>query len=99
MVRQITDMETWLLDNDDRIYRFWVYKRMFTPEEQVGKYTDQSEFVNVCAQNGRIVEAIDLNGDWLIGFEPLDVDGYIEYHKLSDIKIAYCANDSKNIID
>lgn len=41
-MRQITDMETWLLDNEDRIFRFTVYRRMFTPKEQAAQYFDET---------------------------------------------------------
>ena len=34
MPKFITDFETWLLDYGDRLYRYLVYKKMFTPYEQ-----------------------------------------------------------------
>lgn len=34
MTKQITDIETWLLDNEGRIFRYVIYRRMFTPYEQ-----------------------------------------------------------------
>lgn len=86
----MTDFETWLHDYGDRIYRYWVYKRMFTPEEQAGKYIDQSCFEDDTAQYGYIKEAIELpDGDILLGFQWPDMDhSYIDYHKLSEIALA-----------
>ena len=67
MVKQITDMETWLLDNGDRLFRYRVYRRMFTPYEQEKKYMDQSDFESDYHQFGYIEEAIDLgNGEWYL---------------------------------
>lgn len=87
----MTDFETWLLDNSDRIYRYWVYKRMFTPHEQEMKYVDQSCFEDVTANEGYIREAIELpDGDILLGFELPDMETqYIEYYKLSEINLAW----------
>lgn len=88
---QITDMETWLLDNQERIFRYQVYKRLFTPLEQKKAYIDESQFESTRYLFGWIEEAIDLgSGEWLIGIREI-VDGEVtkevRFHKLSDIKL------------
>ena len=95
----ITDMETFLLDfADDRVFRFWVYRRLFTPYEQQQAFIDETQFEDSHAQLGIIKEAIDLgNGDWLLGFQIVDDDGVsyggIEYYKLSEIRLSYYEQD------
>lgn len=97
-MKQVTDMVTWLLDNEGRPFRLLVYKRMFTPYEQQKAFMDESEFTDTHYSCGYIEEAIDLGGgEWLLGFrmiygmpdESEDTDAVLEYHKLSDIKLSY----------
>lgn len=55
--------------NKDRIFRFWVYKRIFTPLEMEQKYIDQGEFEECRAKLGIIREIIILpDDDLLLGF-------------------------------
>ena len=95
----MTDFTTWLLDNDGRIYRYWVYKRMFTPDEQEAKYIDQSVFEDVECKHGIIEEAVELpDGDVLIGFaDPACIgtkyEKSLDYYKLSAIQLAYYPAD------
>lgn len=97
----MTDFDTWLRDYGDRLYRYWVYKKMFTPEEQAGKYIDQSCFEDEHAQYGYIVEAAVLpDGDILLGFQwPSMKYAYIDYYKLSEITLAWCENDASDLQD
>lgn len=91
-----TDLTTWLLDNSDRLYRYWIYKRMWTPYEQEQKFTDESIYQDDECCFGRIVEAVELpDGDVLLGFADPDCSSfeYVSYYKLSDIEIAYCERD------
>ena len=92
-----TDMETWFLDNSDRIYRFVVYKKLFTPYEQDKKFMDESQFEDAHYRFGFIEEAIELgNGEWLLGFREVveeEVCDYIRYFKLSDIQLSYFEQD------
>lgn len=97
MVKQITDMETWLLDNDNRLFRYRVYRRMFTPYEQEKKYMDQSDFESDYHQFGYIEEAIDLgDGEWYLGirevFDDLVMD-FLTYYYLSEIRLEYSESD------
>ena len=95
----MTDFETWLHDNSDRIFRYWVYKRMFTPLEQDEKCSDQSYYEDDECYFGVIKEAIELpDGDILLGFvspecEGTSSEGYTHYHKLSEITLDFCPGD------
>ena len=99
----MTDFETLLLDNSGRIYRYWTYKRMFTPLEQDMKYIDQSCYeIDTCSY-GIIKEAVELpDGDILLGFiDPYtEADsiayGDIDYHKLSEILLNHCPSDMED---
>ena len=98
MAKFITDMETWLSDYGDRLYRYLVYKKMFTPYEQQKAFSDESIFEDDHYELCKIEEAIDLgNGDWLLGLRDLDYDGsvygIIHYYKLSEIQLSYFEND------
>ena len=92
-----TDMETWFCDNSDRIYRFVVYKKLFTPYEQDKKFMDESQFEDAHYRFGFIEEAIELgNGEWLLGFREVvegEVCSYLSYFKLSDIQLSYFEKD------
>jgi len=95
------DFETFVHDNNSTVFRYWVYKRMFTPLEQDKKYEDQDEFVSIYAERARIAEIIKLpDGDYLIGFvedidDDTDTNEYIEYYKLSEIHLARSSRDQE----
>lgn len=97
-----TDMETWFSDNSDRIYRFVVYKKLFTPYEQEQKFSDESQFEDTHYRFGFIEEAIELgHGEWLLGLrEIIDGEVYdINYFKLSDIQLSYFEQDQNMLSD
>lgn len=98
-----TDMETWFLDNSDRIYRFVVYKKLFTPYEQDKKFSDESQFEDTHYRFGLIEEAIELGqGEWLLGFREVidgEVCSYISYFKLSDIQLSFFEQDQGMLSD
>ena len=97
-----TDMETWLSDNSDRIYRFMVYKKLFTPYEQEQKFSDERQFEDTHYRFGFIEEAIELgHGEWLLGLrEIIDGEVYdINYFKLSDIQLSYFEQDQNMLSD
>ena len=84
--------------NKDRLFRFWVYKRIFTPLEQEQKYMDQGEFEDYHAHTGIIKEAIILpDNDLLLGFyiisdttaDEIDEYRHLQYYKLSEIRMEY----------
>lgn len=90
-------------ETEERIYRFWVYRRVFTPLEQEKKYMDQSQYEETHARFGIIREMIPLpDGDVLLGFAELFDDiaelsneetQSLGYYKLSEIRLAYYPND------
>ena len=100
MANTITDFETWLLDYGDRLYRYLVYKKVFTPYEEQHAFEDESVYEDSHYELCQIAEAIDLgNGDWLLGLRPIGDDGkiygMIHYYKLSEIRLAFFENDQR----
>ncbi|MBR2302007.1 MAG: hypothetical protein IKA41_08685 [Bacteroidaceae bacterium] len=100
MAKTITDLETWLLDEGDKLYRFLVYKRLFTPYEQNHAFMDESIYEDYHYSLCRIEQAIDLSdGEWLLGLRKVDeltgedVD-IIEYYRLSEIRLARFDKDN-----
>lgn len=93
------DIYTFLHDTEGRIYRYWVYKRVFTPLEMEKKYVDQGEFADSTAMLGVIKECVDLgNGDYLLGFTDPDsdgtrVEGAMDFYRLSEIRLAMYPSD------
>lgn len=106
----MTDLETFLHDYaDNKIFRIFKYKRIFTPYEQDEKFSDESVF-----ENGNypifayIRNAIELpNGDVLLRLEEIEPiydrlddeketsqKSYI-YERLSDICIRECDCDNE----
>lgn len=91
-MKQATDMETWLRDNPDMVFRFLVYRRMFTPDEQDAKYSDETFYENGGAyQYGIIEDAVDLGGgEWLLGIRIMDDETLydeVNYYRLSEIRL------------
>ena len=96
------DIHTWLSDEaEDRVFRMWVFKRMFTPYEQEEKFTDESVYEDTTCKFVMIKELIELaNGDYLIGFQDTDRDDeYLEYFKLSEIRLDYRPEDKERLED
>lgn len=96
------DMHTWLSDEaEDRVFRMWVFKRMFTPYEQDEKFSDESIYEDTTCKFVMIKEIIELaDGDYLIGFQDADSDNeYLEYFKLSEIRLDYRLEDKERLED
>lgn len=100
MLKQITDLETWLLDNaDERVFRLWRYKKIFTPLEQEKKYIDQSVYEDSFCEFVYIAEAVEFpdgkvmfgfqNADALWGNDDNDKEIPIEYLMWGDFKLEY----------
>ena len=100
---QPTDMESWLIDNDGRVFRFWVFKKMFTPYEQQAAFVDESVYEDTHCSFGVIDEAVDLDGDWLLGLRIVDEETVgedelsfwpgVNYYRLSEIRLSYFEAD------
>ena len=96
------DIHTWLSDvGEERVFRMWVFKKMFTPYEQDEKFLDESVYVDDTCKFVMIKELIELpDGDLLIGFQDTDNDNlYLEYYKLSEIRLDYCQSDKERLED
>ena len=93
-------MEDWIKENQNRLFRYVRYRKVFTPYEIKEAFFDESEFEDDgYYQYGFICEAISIsNGDWLLGFKPAIMESgetreSIEYARLSDIRLSYNPND------
>lgn len=106
----MTDMETFILDNMNKIFRYYKYKRVWTPFELDKKYSDESIFENGgYAEFCYIRQAIELpDGDVLLKLEithsPEDDilyqndennDRIYKYEKLSDIVLEEYSFDNE----
>ena len=91
------DFETFMHDvGGDRIFQMLVYKKVYTPYEQEKKFRDESVYTDDSYQDIKIKEVVPLDGDILLGVQPLfDYDDLdcdkprIEYYKMSDIELSY----------
>lgn len=98
MTKQITDMETWLLDNEGKIFRYAIYRRMFTPYEQEHAFSDESQYEDCNFTFGLIEEAIDLGDEWLLGFRKIydgEVCDEVEYCRMGEIRLSCFDCDQK----
>lgn len=103
-MRQITDMETWMLDNEGRIFRFTVYRRMFTPREQAAQYSDETCFEDGGAyQFGIIEEAVELGqGEWFLGIREIydsTLCEIVSYYRLSELRLHCFDGDQEMLSD
>lgn len=97
MAKLFGDLETWLLDEGDRLYRYLVYKKKFTPYEEQNAFTDQSVYESIYYSLCKIEEAIDLGDDWLLGLRDINDDGeicdVIHFYKFSEIRLSLFEKD------
>ena len=90
--------------NPNRVFRYWVYKKVFTPFEQEKKFSDESRYEDDYANFGVVREIIPLpESDYLLGiaqvFETLEDlkedHAHIDYFRLSEIRLAYYPNEQE----
>lgn len=99
-----TDLETWLHDFGERIFRILEYRKpgLYTPYEIENKFSDESLYV--CNEYKKVIidEVIELpDKDLFIGFREVfleddgeyEINDRIEYFKLSEIKLERFACD------
>lgn len=100
------DFKQFFMQNPNRIFRYWVYRRMFTPYEQKQAYMDESFFEQGHALFGVVREVIPLpDGDLLLGIAELTEDvselsaelRQIAYHRLSDLHLMYMPMDAQEL--
>ena len=95
MPKNITDIETWLTDLEEgTLFRYGVYRRMFTPYEMQKAFSDESVYEDDHYSLCLIEDAVDLGGgEWLLGLRDVDYSGEIyqvkHYFKLSEIRLSY----------
>ena len=104
----MTDFETFVHDNSDTIFRYFKYKKVWTPYELDKKYSDESMYENGgYAELAYIRQAIELpDGDVLLKmehtYEPDDMydepdedhNTIYEYVKLSEISLEEFSKDN-----
>lgn len=102
-----TNIGTWLFDSQEgQIFRYCVYKKVYTPYEQDKKFSDETEFENGGYWNyAYITNVIEIPNDLLIEFEELYQDeectpfkpiGHKSYRRLSDISLQKYDIDNEN---
>lgn len=91
-----TDIHAFLKTHENKVFHYWVYRRMYTPYEQKECFSDESVFEDTHAGAGYIRECIPLgDGDFLLGFQAVDdcdpfnitTFDFIDYYKLSEIRL------------
>lgn len=99
----VTDLLTWLLDNEGRIFRFLVHRRIYTPYEQQKAFIDETRYEDSHYSFGLIKEAVDLgNGEWLIGIQIIiddELTDNIEFYRLSELKLEVFETDQNMFRD
>lgn len=75
-------------------FRYWIYKRMFTPIELDKKYMDESVYEDSTCSIGYITQCIPLpDGDFMLGFLNKDFHddpscgNVVQFCKLSEIRL------------
>ena len=91
-------MKDFIERNKDTVFRYWTYKRNYTPYEIDLKDPMQSDLIEEECSYGRFIEAVNLGYDWLIGiveWDAVEPYKYIDYVQLSSIKFAYSSGDQE----
>ena len=101
------DIQTYVRNNQDTIYRLWKYKKVFTPYEIDSRFEDESIFEEDTCEFVKIEEVICLPNDVLIKFRVMlenfvcdDEEknfmdgGFYIFERLSDIKLSEYDRDN-----
>lgn len=112
MTKQWTDLDTWMCDNaNERVFRVWRYKKIFTPREMDAKYVDQSPYEDDTAQLMWLDEVIELGGgrfmfgfrdaEWAAQYDNGDISSPapIEYFMDGEFVMQYFEDDYKRLLD
>ena len=92
--------EQYLTADPDKIWRFLVYKRMFTPYEQEQKFSDDDEFTSIHYEFAKIKNVFPVDNDFIIIFDILDSDdkesyGHEKIYRLSEIRLSSYEYDNR----
>lgn len=95
------DFKEWFESNKNNVFRYVVFKRMFTPYETQSAFTDESVYESNMYSFCKIEEVADLkNGEWLLGLRSIDSDTFepfedLQYYRLSEIRLAKFSRDNR----
>lgn len=99
MAKIITDLTTWILDFDDRIFRYVVYKKpgvAYPPARHEG---DETQYESNGYHFGKIEEAIEVSdGKWMLGMRNIlspevGLSDSLEYYMLDEIRLEFWGRD------
>ena len=102
-VTSYEDVREFFEAHKDRLFRYLVHKRMFTPYEMANQYMDQSCYESNYYHRGYIREIVILpDEDVLLGIADIlesDADLHDEYrsmkyYRLSEIRLEYFPKDA-----
>lgn len=101
------DIQTYVRNNQDTIYRLWKYKKIFTPYEINCRFKDESIYEEDVCTFAKIEEVIYLPNDILIKFRVMFENfvcddeeknfmdsGFYIFERLSDIKLSEYDRDN-----
>lgn len=97
------DVQEFFETHSDRLFRYLVHKRMFTPYETAKQFMDQSCYESSYYHRGYIRDVVILpDGDVLLGIAEIlesDADLHDEYrsmkyYRLSEIRLEYFPKDA-----
>ena len=78
-----TNIGTWVHDNEDVVYRFLVYKRMFTTKEMKECYSAESVYEDDYYKCCKITDVIEVPNDVLLELLLVSNDGIDDIHSLN----------------
>lgn len=84
MSKQWTDLDTWMCDNaDERLFRVWKYKKVFTPYEMDKKFVDESPYEDDVCMYAWLDEVVEFeNKRIMFGFRDATSAAMFEYGEL-----------------
>lgn len=97
------DVREFFREHENRLFRYLVHKRIFTPYEMAKQFIDQSCYESSCYHRGYVREIVFLpDGDVLLGIAEIfesDADLHDEYrnmkyYRLSDIRLEFFPKDA-----
>ena len=96
--RVYESVNDWVNENADKVFRYNIYRKVYTPYEQEKKYIDESMYENDSYEYAFIEDIIELKDDFLIGFRSTLPDFQWKkydkiYCRLSEVRISYDEHD------
>lgn len=103
-VQAYCDVLKFFTEHKDRLFRFGVYKRRFTPYEMANRFSDESIYEDDTATMGYVRDVVILpDGDVLLGIAIVtennadlqDENWHIDYYVLSELRINFYPKDGE----